>query len=1189
VAAAPNTASTSTQLSIRFALKRKVNFGESFKLTGSHESLGNWDVSKSPSLTWSEGDIWTTDISLPPGTAAVFEFKCVLISESGGEPKWEKGPNHTIDITNSLAEGSNAVIEVAIDWSKGATVDGIAQKQSERKREEEEEEEYYRQLPAVQLDSNGSIKAEIRLPQDAWQGKAPVFMQKNEHSGERESQSVWHLDHLQGDALFLMTADKNAPSWLGKLDAVKELLVDRPHMMRPQLDALACSYIYLTWVATGALECAEGGGHRRPCAHADLSKMIFRSLEWVIGDEPGSPEALIARKMACRLPSFSGEYTQSTPLTRIRDIAHRNDIPSWLKSEIKHTIQNKLHRNAGPEDLVATEAMLSKITANPGEFPDAFISEFVTFLGELRDFFNAGSLIDIINAIRPSLDDSTKQVVDMFVRAKNVVDEAGVNANDNQLMDALHSATTVRAVIVAGLSSGMRNDVPDGVLSQRQRWRLAEIRLEDYVFVLLSRFENSIEARGGSKMLASAADGSWGLPIGAMVVGLRNLGLSGFALSECMALEFELTAWQKIGTFSESRDAALRMRATLMRLRRLAERYAQFQLDSFSTRADAMGRAVGLPEDQRAVFSEGEIRASVVFQLSKLAAILMDATTIIAGVNPWNVLVAGEAYGLLKEVARLEPGCLEDGIDGNTKYVLVVNEADGDEEVAALGPKLAGVLLKHEIPHLSHLGVRARQEKVPFGMCDAKEAINALVDPVMGKWVKMTALPDGLTLTESSPDAAGASATSRYKGGNGASSQKPAAGQTSATVVKTSSVAEIIPLQQAVDATCGAKAAACGELVRLADAYKKDFEKTNTLREGKNGSSKETVPSSFDQVFFQAPDGIVLPFGSMEAALKADVDKTKLSKYTGMIKELDILLAADDAQSSSAVDALCEDLRNIIMSATIPPATLKKIVASFDDAPKSSETIMLIARSSANVEDLAGFSAAGLYDSIPNLPLSSDNSTTVLESGIKGVWASLFSRRAVLARTAAGIPQGEAVMGVIVQRQLDPEVSFVLHTAHPLSGNKGVVVAELAPGLGETLASGTKGSGWRLEVDKTSAEVTTLAFANFSKALIKNNKSNRNDAVVVAPATALYSNSKSGSDDDDADKHGSVKSGAMKAMTIDYSKQELSQYEEVRVGVGRRLAAVGCLLETEFKCAQDVEGCLVGGKIWVVQTRPQPE
>ncbi len=30
-----------------------------------------------------------------------------------------------------------------------------------------------------------------------------------------------------------------------------------------------------------------------------------------------------------------------------RDIAHRNDIPQDLKQEIKHTLQNKIHRSAG--------------------------------------------------------------------------------------------------------------------------------------------------------------------------------------------------------------------------------------------------------------------------------------------------------------------------------------------------------------------------------------------------------------------------------------------------------------------------------------------------------------------------------------------------------------------------------------------------------------------------------------------------------------------------------------------------------------------------------------------------------------------------------------------------------------------------------------------------------------------------
>jgi phosphoglucan,water dikinase len=59
---------------------------------------------------------------------------------------------------------------------------------------------------------------------------------------------------------------------------------------------------------------------------------------------------MAARRMHARLPSISGEFRQSVPLTRIRDIAHRGDIPRDVKEEIKHTLQNKLHRSAGNAD-----------------------------------------------------------------------------------------------------------------------------------------------------------------------------------------------------------------------------------------------------------------------------------------------------------------------------------------------------------------------------------------------------------------------------------------------------------------------------------------------------------------------------------------------------------------------------------------------------------------------------------------------------------------------------------------------------------------------------------------------------------------------------------------------------------------------------------------------------------------------
>lgn len=60
---------------------------------------------------------------------------------------------------------------------------------------------------------------------------------------------------------------------------------------------------------------------------------------------------------------------------------------------------------------------------------------------------------------------------------------------------------------------------------------------------------------------------------------------------------------------------------------------------------------------------------------------------------------------------------------------------------------------------------------------------------------------------------------------------------------------------------------------------------------------------------------------------------------------------------------------------------------------------MLIARSSANVEDLAGMSGAGLYESLAGVAAADPSA---LGAAIAGVWASLYARRAVLSRRAAG-------------------------------------------------------------------------------------------------------------------------------------------------------------------------------------------
>lgn len=71
----------------------------------------------------------------------------------------------------------------------------------------------------------------------------------------------------------------------------------------------------------------------------------------------------------CVAPARPSQLSSCLAALRLPPPGCSNDIPKELKAEIKHTLQNKLHRNAGPEDLHTTEAMLARVTAVPGEPP----------------------------------------------------------------------------------------------------------------------------------------------------------------------------------------------------------------------------------------------------------------------------------------------------------------------------------------------------------------------------------------------------------------------------------------------------------------------------------------------------------------------------------------------------------------------------------------------------------------------------------------------------------------------------------------------------------------------------------------------------------------------------------------------------------------------------------------------------
>ncbi|MCK4728005.1 MAG: TIM barrel protein, partial [Desulfobacterales bacterium] len=175
-------------------------------------------------------------------------------------------------------------------------------------------------------------------------------------------------------------ADRRRQSWREKLGWIHDLLTDDKFDLN--IDQLTCLAIYLRFIGTGEVSSGEDGGHYRPSHHARMARRIHDRLSKITT----SDNVFIIRKIYPWLPSYNSAFTRAEPLTRIRDIAHRNDIPKELKREIKHTLQNKLHRCVCPEDLAISAALLERITAPDADYPPAFVEEFKRFHEELKEF-----------------------------------------------------------------------------------------------------------------------------------------------------------------------------------------------------------------------------------------------------------------------------------------------------------------------------------------------------------------------------------------------------------------------------------------------------------------------------------------------------------------------------------------------------------------------------------------------------------------------------------------------------------------------------------------------------------------------------------------------------------------------------------------------------------------------------------
>lgn len=1006
----------------------------------------------------------------------------------------------------------------------------------------------------------------------------PPVSQEIPPQGPEDTDSI-RLDFSnlpEGVCRDIAEGDMERNGWLEKLQLVSAIIARESDGNRtsPGVEVLAACGVYLRWLGTCVVACGGDGGVYGPDGATEMGREIFIALEaasrqlYTPGrSEIGEGERALIRQIHPWLPSLSSEFADGVPLARIQYIVQRNDIPEPLKFEIRESIVKKLMYNFGPEGLYAAEELLQVIN-NAGGCPEDFVEEFTVFVGELKRYFNRPGSLDMLYALHPTLDDDMMMIVDELRAAMSALAMAAVRGGGGEgltglegtaVLRALRAATAVRGHFTSQLTS-MAAALSDGdrpLTETMQAYRLVEISLEDLAFVLLTRalhcagVQNSEEgglgkeddaAPGAEGALLQDDDDVWAAWCFTAAQALRQIALSTWRPMECHSVARELEAWSEPadGPVSTPEDAA-RMLASLRRARRLVEAHTAALTEGYGGVPHALGSALGVPSHTAATFVDATVRAGVPYQLGRLLAPMIRAATRAAGdASPEAVeassrcAVVGRGVGRLVECARLEPGVAGKSRDG--PVVAFVWRVEGNEEVTAAGRHVKGVVVAQELDAGSRLAVRAAQERMPLTATGAGEAAKRaarLVRDLAGQWVTLNVFPDGVQLAPATPaEIADAQAAGDADSNLSLPSVNASVELAHAFVFR--------DLRSATVDVAGAKATACGDLIRMAERPGCDF---------------------------KALGGVYIPFGAMEACLR---DAGVLNEYERLVAEVE---AAAQLGNSPMIDSACRAVRELIASTPFPSDMGAALCAALHRVGGSGR---LVVRSSPNVEDLAGMSGSDVHRSVVGVAAGSARE---VGRAVQEVWASLFTAAAVLNRRAAGVPQSSAHMGVFIQEMAPAAVSFVLHTGDasgggddasgvkPVGGARGehvhgsspTLTVELAVGVGET-ASGRlgekRGSPWRVEVDRASGDVRTTAFASVGKARIFRD----------GPAAHLGVN----------------------VEAVDYSRQALSVDTVAREALARRLAAVGAALEAEHGAPQSVEGCVVGDDLYVVQSRHQP-
>ncbi len=252
-----------------------------------------------------------------------------------------------------------------------------------------------------------------------------------------------------------------------------------------------------------------------------------------------------------------------------------------------------------------------------------------------------------------------------------------------------------------------------------------------------------------------------------------------------------------------------------------------------------------------------------------------------------------------------------------------------------------------------------------------------------------------------------------------------------------------------------------------------------------------------------------------------------------------------DVYDNVSLDKASQVVKTAILKGEIPADIRADIIKNYnrlcgvDLIPSASQELYVAIRSSATAEDLPEASFAGQQESFLNI-----KGGEAVVDAVRQCWASLFGARAIYYRVEQGFDHLKVGLAAVVQKMCQSEVSGVMFSVDPFTGDRSKIIIEAGFGLGEAVVSGAITPD-RYVVDKESMKIIDKRISKQSKMIVKVN-------------------------------------GVDQWVEVE---EELHEAQKLPDDYALELANYAKLLEEHYSCPQDIEWGVENNKVNIVQTR----